>query len=210
MAKVARSRSSRKLPQQSRSRATVEAILEGAIRVLERHGPEELSTSRVAELAGVSVGTLYQYFENREAIVDALQEREFERAGEMLASTLSSSAFTSERALTKAVVGGLLALYRQAPTLHRLLAVGGLQLGLAGRVQEFDLLMVSRLRAFFDATPWPIRKDKTHATAFVLYQSVRASLLAYLLEQPAGLSDEDLVSELTDLILAHLLHPAAG
>lgn len=168
-----------------------------------------MSTSRVAELAGVSVGTLYQYFENREAIVDALQEREFERARDMLTSTLSSSAFTSERALARAVIGGLLALYRQAPTLHRLLAVGGLQVGPAERVQDFDLQMVSRLRAFFDVTPWPIRKQKTHATAFVLYQAVRASLLAYMLEQPAGLTDDDLIDELTNLVLSHLLPRAA-
>lgn len=59
----------RKQAVQDRSTATVEAILEAAIRILERDGWPALTTTRVAARAGVSVGSLYQYFPNREAIV---------------------------------------------------------------------------------------------------------------------------------------------
>lgn len=58
----------RKRPVQSRSRDTVDAILEATFRVLADLGPA-LTTTRVAELAGVSVGTLYQYFPNRDALL---------------------------------------------------------------------------------------------------------------------------------------------
>lgn len=54
---------------------TVEAILEAAARILERSGPAALTTNHVAELAGVSIGSLYQYFPNKEALVGALQDR---------------------------------------------------------------------------------------------------------------------------------------
>jgi AcrR family transcriptional regulator len=55
----------RKLPAQARSKQTVADILRGAIRVLERDGPLRFTTIRVAEAAGISVGSLYQYFPNK-------------------------------------------------------------------------------------------------------------------------------------------------
>jgi AcrR family transcriptional regulator len=67
----------RKTPIQGRSRNTVDVIVEAAARILTREGADALSTNRIAEVAGVSVGSLYQYFPNREAIVAALIERQF-------------------------------------------------------------------------------------------------------------------------------------
>lgn len=68
----------RKTPVQTRSGATVEAIHEAAIQVLLAEGLTRLTTTRVAERAGVSVGTLYQYFPNKEALLFALLQRHFE------------------------------------------------------------------------------------------------------------------------------------
>ena len=62
----------RKTPVQARSAASVEAILEATIQVLLQHGRVKLTTTRVAERAGVSVGTLYQYFPNKSALLQAL------------------------------------------------------------------------------------------------------------------------------------------
>jgi len=66
----------RKLPAQSRSNATVNAVLEAAARILERHGFEGYTTNAVAERAGVSIGSFYQYFPNKDAVTVALMERE--------------------------------------------------------------------------------------------------------------------------------------
>jgi AcrR family transcriptional regulator len=65
----------RRRPRQARSRATCEAIVEAASQILERHGPAALTTTRVAERAGVSIGTLYQYFAGKEAILAAAARR---------------------------------------------------------------------------------------------------------------------------------------
>jgi len=66
----------RKTPRQARARATAEALVEAAARILETEGRAALTTNRIAERAGASVGSLYQYFSNREAIVAALAARE--------------------------------------------------------------------------------------------------------------------------------------
>ncbi|QEL19181.1 TetR family transcriptional regulator [Limnoglobus roseus] len=69
--------SQRKQPQQTRSTELVSIILEAAIQVLEKEGAERFTTARVAEKAGVSVGSLYQYFPNKAAILFRLQSDEW-------------------------------------------------------------------------------------------------------------------------------------
>src|SRR3954470_21450248 len=65
----------RKLPSQERARATIDALLTATARILVKEGFDRASTNRVAEVAGVSVGSLYQYFPGKEALVAALVER---------------------------------------------------------------------------------------------------------------------------------------
>lgn len=197
----------RKPPQQQRSRDTVSAVLDATIRIFEQLGPEAATTSRIAEVAGVSVGTLYQYFGNRDAILDALQDREFERATALMQRLLTAEVPTSERALARAVVQGLLELYRAAPALHRVLAVEGLRVTPAERVRAFDRKIVDTIRRFLQTMQDRLRRKKVEASAFVIYQSVRASMLAYLLEAPADLDDAALVEELTELIVGYLIVP---
>jgi AcrR family transcriptional regulator len=66
----------RKIPAQTRAIGTVEAILEAAARILETHGIQGYTTNAVAERAGVSIGSLYQYFPNKDALTAALIDRE--------------------------------------------------------------------------------------------------------------------------------------
>jgi AcrR family transcriptional regulator len=81
--------SARKQPQQSRSAQLVADILEAAIRVLVRDGAYHFTTARVAEAAGVSVGSLYQYFPNKEAILFRLQAVEWQQTMSQLEHILT-------------------------------------------------------------------------------------------------------------------------
>lgn len=207
MTKKTSRKPARKSPLQSRSKVTVDVILEAAIRILESEGSLAMTTSRVAEVAGVSVGTLYQYFGNRDAILDALQDRELERATELLQSLLQGGMPLSDRDLARRVVEGLMKLYQAAPALHRVLAVEGLRVSPKERVLAFDLRLVTAIRSFLSLTKAPIRRTNLDAAAFVIYQSVRASMLAYLLERPAGVDERALTEELIDLTVSYLLGP---
>ena len=69
----------RRRPKQARAQVTVDSILEAAVQVLERSGAAGLNTNSVAERAGVSIGTLYQYFPDKEAILLALARRELSK-----------------------------------------------------------------------------------------------------------------------------------
>src|ERR1700677_2697215 len=76
--------SARKAPRQARSTRLVEDTLEAAVRILARDGARRFTTARVAEQAGVSVGSLYQYFPNKEAILFRLQTDEWKQTGDLL------------------------------------------------------------------------------------------------------------------------------
>jgi AcrR family transcriptional regulator len=89
----------RRRPVQARSTELVAALLESAIRVLEREGARRFTTIRVAEEAGVSVGSLYQYFPNKHAILFRLQLDEWERTGATLDAILARTTLPPARRL---------------------------------------------------------------------------------------------------------------
>ncbi|WP_304306927.1 TetR family transcriptional regulator [Pseudacidovorax intermedius] len=80
--------SSRKEPQQARSANLVAAVLEAAVQVLAQEGAQRFTTARVAEKAGVSVGSLYQYFPNKAAILFRLQSDEWQRTTTLMRGIL--------------------------------------------------------------------------------------------------------------------------
>jgi hypothetical protein len=114
------------------------------------------------------------------------------------------------RETVTAVVKGLAAIYASRPGLHRLLAIEGLRVAKAERVHAFDMRVVGIIRHFLSATRAPIRRKNVEAAAFVAYQSVRATMLASLLERPPGLGEADLIGELADLVLRYLVRMPPG
>lgn len=80
--------STRKEPQQARSAELVAAILEAAVQVLAKEGARRFTTARVAEKAGVSVGSIYQYFPNKAAILFRLQTDEWRETTDLLREIL--------------------------------------------------------------------------------------------------------------------------
>lgn len=197
-------------PLQARAKVTVEAILEAAIRILEKEGLEGATTTRIAELAGVSVGTLYHHFADRDAIVQALQDREFVRALAMMEDVLSSENLgAAPRETVERVVRGLARLYEVSPGLHRVLAIEGLRAASAGRVEAFDVRVIAIIRTFLQSSRDVVRCEDVEAAAFVAYQSVRATMLAFLLERPPGLDLDRLVAQLVDLVVRYAVRDDA-
>ncbi len=127
--------SARKRPRQQRSERLVADILEAATRVLAREGAQRFTTARVAEEAGVSVGSLYQYFPNKEAILFRLQSDEWDQTGALLEGILAEpdkaapdrlrsavrAFFQSEReeAALRSALKDAAPLYRSAPEVKK-------------------------------------------------------------------------------------------
>lgn len=108
----------KKEPQQARSRSTVNAILEAAARILARHGWAEFTTNAVAEAAGVGIGSLYQYFPNKMAIVDSILQRHFD---EILAVLRSAVGDDRAAPSVERLVTGMIAAHSEHSSLHHVL-----------------------------------------------------------------------------------------
>lgn len=98
----------RKSPSQARSAASVDAVLKATIQVLLKVGKENLTTTRVAARAGVSVGTLYQYFPNKSALLRAVLRRHLEEVGAVLETACREQAGASPETMATALVTSFL------------------------------------------------------------------------------------------------------
>jgi AcrR family transcriptional regulator len=93
-------------------------ILAGAEKVLNRDGLDAVTTARVAEVAGVSVGSLYQYYPNKEAIFGALLERSIDQYYQTMKVALEATRALPFDQAMRHIIGGLVSYYRAAPRMH--------------------------------------------------------------------------------------------
>jgi len=107
--------SPRKRPRQARAAVTLDAIFEATVQVLLAEGLHRLTTTRVAERAGLSVGTLYQYFPHKQALLYALNERYLD----IVAERVEQACRDRQGASTSEMVAGLVTAYWQAKTERR-------------------------------------------------------------------------------------------
>jgi AcrR family transcriptional regulator len=109
----------RKQPQQARSRATIEAILQAAAHILGERGWDGLTTNAVAEVAGVSIGSLYQYFPHKLALVEAVRRRHFDDVLAVLRAAADARLPRARR--IEALVDGMVSVHSRYPAAHRVL-----------------------------------------------------------------------------------------
>lgn len=192
----------RKRPVQQRSAATVEAIQDATLQVLRRDGYAALTTTRVAERAGVSVGTLYQYFPDKRSLVTALMVRYF---------ALMTGAV--ERAAQEVVGAPLEQGLRH--TLQALMAVKRENLGLALAIRapmvELDGASLVRAStrqlvgvvAAFLRTALP-RLKQVDARAAVVLSALEGAFSHAIFESPQLLTERWFLDELVALALGYL------
>jgi AcrR family transcriptional regulator len=108
----------RKVPRQARAQFTVEAILEAGARILDRQGWSRFTTNAVADAAGVSIGSLYQYFPNKVALVEAILRRHLD---DVLSALRFADEHTSRVDRIEGLVSGMIAAHSVHPSLHRVL-----------------------------------------------------------------------------------------
>lgn len=110
-------------PKQSRSKATVAAIIDAAARVLAEEGWAGFNTNVIAQRAGVSIGSLYEYFSDKQALVDAIASDHLAKGERFLSSLPAGVDGTGDpAALVDGLVEGLVDLHKDDPRLHRVLS----------------------------------------------------------------------------------------
>ncbi|QEL26786.1 TetR/AcrR family transcriptional regulator [Bosea sp. F3-2] len=109
----------RKQPRQARSRATVEAVIEAGARVLSEQGWTGFTTNKVAEAAGVSIGSLYQYFPDKVSLVDAIRRKHLDDSLNAVRNALATELPLA--AFVETLVSNIVEAHGTHPGLHRVL-----------------------------------------------------------------------------------------
>src|SRR5271165_3398511 len=115
------SSSARREPKQRRARQTVEAVLDAVVRVLKREGFKAITTNRVAEVAGVSIGSVYQYFPDKRAIFAALHQRHIEQIDRIMQTALVEHAGSSIDECIRALIEAMIDAHAPDTELYELL-----------------------------------------------------------------------------------------
>jgi len=194
----------RRRPRQERSRAMVEAIERAAAEMFAEHGYARTSTNKIAERAGVSVGSLYQYFPNKDSVLSRLWRRHHEQVHavvEVGMTRLADPSVPLEAGIRWLLVE-LLALHRRDPALTRALSATVIRESPAVERKHQELNAradATALAALLAARP-DVRAGDHLAMAVVLAQTT-AQLTRWLVhDAPAGIDPEALLEETVQLM----------
>jgi AcrR family transcriptional regulator len=197
----------KKVPVQKRSKALVESIIGAAARIFGSGKTEDLNTNRVAELAGVSIGSLYEYFPGKEAIATALGRKLVHDTFEGLAATLDANEGEPIEGIVRALVDAFIAKKLGRLELERSIVRAAIQHGFFNVMIDLDEEMmalfiprIEKLQARGLLRPGV----KPELATYVLYQSLRAIMIIGSLQKPEMLGTPELRAELERLVLGYL------
>lgn len=196
----------RRKPVQDRASATVDALLQATAQVLLSHGYDRASTNEIARRAGVSIGSLYQYFDNKDALIAELARRHFGRIEAVLVENLApiSGGAPDLRAMIARVLRSLVAVHRVDPRLSHVLdaevpRVGELRI-IENLGRRSELLVAERLVA----ARAMLRPGNLVLAAQLVVRAV-SGIIQITLRRSGGELPPDLEDELVDLVLRYLL-----
>ena len=196
--------SPRKVPKQSRAKATVDAIVTATAQVLAREGFGKTNTNRVAKAAGVSIGSLYQYFPNKDALLAALINRYADRLIEELDTHMSQQQGAPAFAQLRHYVQAMLALPRKNPMLHRAFVLVALHLG-HDSVRELEDRLVVLVRRYLELQADHLLPSDLDLAAFIVVTTVEGVTNLALLKHPDYIQTEAFELELTRILWRYLV-----
>ncbi len=191
----------RKLPSQERAKDTVSAILAATKKLVLSRGIDGTSTNRVAALAGVSIGSLYQYFPSKHALLAALlEDHEAEMLG-VIAKHLDAIEGQDLAQLTRSMIEAVLDAHRIAPGLHRVLSA---ELP-SKEPRKVDQAMQLLVQQALQARAEDVAIRDAEVGAFLLVCVVEAACHRAVLDRPDLLAHPGFVDELTALVTRYAL-----
>ena len=201
--------SPRKNASQERSRATVDALLAATARVLVREGYDHTSTNKIARAAGVSIGSLYQYFPSKEALVAAVLERHIGEMMVLVRTSLARVASFPLREAARELVRVMIEAHRIQPKLHRVLVEQIPRVGNVEHVERVSEEATRLVRAYLEAHRDEIGVEDLDMASFLAVSCVEAMTHVAVLRRAELLADPRFVDEVAALVVRYLEGDAA-
>jgi AcrR family transcriptional regulator len=193
----------RRQPVQRRARQTVEAVLDAVVRIVKREGIKAVTTNHVAEVAGVSIGSVYQYFPDKRAIFIALHRRHIEEIDRMVEARLMDHAESSLEELIRAMVEAMIEAHATDPKLYELLFSEVPHR--AEGTRDFAVRLHGAFRLAISARAHELKRHPNlDKVVFVLTHMVESLSHGAVLRRPPGLSLAAAKEEAVRAVLAYL------
>jgi len=194
----------RKRPRQARSRTTVDTILEATARVLVKRGFDGLTTNMVAEAAGVSIGSLYQYYPNKEALVAALIEKHVDQMTSAVLSELTRVAQLPMAEAVRCVIELMIRAHAVEPELHRVLTEQVPRVGRMAKLKEVDQLCHRMVAGLLTLRKAELAITDPEISAFGLVAAIEAITHHAVVFSTELLRDPRLIDESVALVTRYL------
>ena len=187
---------------------TVDALVEATARILVREGFDKASTNRIAEEAGVSVGSLYQYFPSKEALVVAVVDRHKRDILGVVRKAIAEAAQLPPKQAIRVLVAAAVAAHSVDPKLHRVLAE---QIPKFGKLESVEILnrdSYALFKSYLEEHRDALRVTDLDLAAFLCGTAIEALTHTAVLDHPELLSGdaaEALIDETTRLVVGYLM-----
>lgn len=198
----------RKQPVQQRSRDMVSTLVEAAARVIVERGFDNVTTNHVAEAAGVSIGSLYQYFDGKDAIIEALLQRQAAQLLRVVDERLRALIDTDARAITQGILEAVFDVVESDPC-QRELARHWDRLRTRSTFRALEQHMMEACRLYLLRHHDDYRVDNLPAALFVAINSLHYTVAHYLSLDNPVLTRAEVIASLSDMLAAYMQAGAA-
>jgi AcrR family transcriptional regulator len=194
----------RKIPERGNAQVIVESLLQATARVLVRDGFDAANTSEIARTAGVSVGSLYHYFPNKESLTSALYEQTEQDAVTYVAENLAEARELKLEDTCYLLVLAMVKVYADERALWSVLLGALPSIGAERKRTQIEARWHELFRSFFTTYPDDIRPEQVEFAAFLMRRAICGTLETIVRERPALLDEEYVADELTELMWGYL------
>ncbi len=199
----------RKKPVQQRAKITADAILEAAEKIMLEEGYEQANTNRIAEVAGVSIGSLYQYFQDKEAIASSLVERTISRAAVKARKTLHEMLEAPLEEASRRINLTLLEIFQENEfvlyTLPEKLQIQN------KNTEGFGLEKFMHItnRSFMEQHQKHFTAEDLDVALHVITVATLKNIENYVRENPTGMTQEQFIDQMVRLFVSYMTHSSA-
>ncbi|HEX4339541.1 MAG TPA: TetR/AcrR family transcriptional regulator [Polyangiaceae bacterium] len=183
---------------------TVDAILKATAHILVKEGYDRASTNKIAATAGVSIGSLYQYFPSKEALVAAIADRHLNEMMTLLQSEIPTLVTMPLEAAIERVVRLMVATHSVDPKLHKVLVEQVPRVGKMDRVEGLEREMVGLARTYLESRRDELDVEDLDLAAYIVVGMIESLTHAAVLTRP-DLLGEPFIREVSLAVVRYLV-----
>lgn len=196
----------RKKPLQQRSQLMVETILDATARVLSKRGYEGTNTNVIAEMAGISVGSIYQYFPNKDALIAALHERMAQRIFTVIRDAVENTPAHNLREAVAILVHAVIEAHLIDPALHRILEIEFPFFERSKRPGSVDMDIFAEVHGLLQRRRAELSVSDLRLATYMVMRMTESLVHAAVLEPPADLELAAIEQAIVNAIVGYLTY----